>query len=178
MLIDGIVAGLLVLATIKGLRKGLVLAVFSFLAVVVGVAAAVKLSAVVAGYLGQNTHISERWLPFIAFAVVFIGVVMLVRLGAKLVESALQAVMLGWLNRLGGVVFFALLYLFVTSLLLFYAVQLNLLKPETLEASVTYGYLQPLAPRIVGALGVILPFFKNMFAELELFFEGLAPAST
>ena len=171
MLIDTIVAGLLVLALWKGLRKGLVLALFSFLALVLGLAAAVKLSAVAAGYLGEQTNLSERWLPFVAFAVVFIGVALLVRLGARLIESGIEAVALGWANRLGGFLFYALLYLFITSLLLFYAVQLNLTKPETLEASVTYPILQPIAPRIISGLGVVVPFFKNMFTELEVFFE-------
>lgn len=178
MFIDVAVAGLMVLALFKGYRKGLVLAVFSFLAVVIGFAAAVKLSVVAAGYLGEHITVSARWLPFVAFAAVFIGVALLVRLGAKLIESALQAVMLGWLNRLGGVFFYALLYLFAASLLLFYAVQLHLIKPESLLASDTYPYLEPLAPRTINAVGVVLPFFKDMFAELELFFERLAPAAS
>lgn len=172
MLIDGIVAGMMVLALLKGLRKGLVLAVFSFLALVIGLAAAVKLSAVAAAYLGQHTNLSERWLPFAAFALVFIGVALLVRLGAKLIESALEAVALGWANRLGGFIFYALLYLFVISLLLFYAVQLGLFKPETLAGSVTYPLIEPLAPYIINALGAVVPIFKDMFAELEGFFEA------
>lgn len=172
MLIDGIVAGMMVLALLKGLRKGLVLAVFSFLALVIGLAAAVKLSAVAAAYLGQHTNLSERWLPFAAFALVFIGVALLVRLGAKLIESALEAVALGWANRLGGFIFYALLYLFVISLLLFYAVQLGLFKPETLAGSVTYPLIEPLAPHIINALGAVVPIFKDMFAELEGFFEA------
>jgi membrane protein required for colicin V production len=172
MFIDSIVAGLMVLALWKGWRKGLVLALFSFLALVVGLAAAVKLSAVAAAYLGEHTNLSERWLPFAAFALVFIGVALLVRLGAKMIESGLEAAALGWANRLGGVVFFALLYLFVLSLLLFYATQLNLIKPETVAASATYPLLQPLGPRILGLLGAALPFFKNMFTELEGFFEA------
>lgn len=174
MFIDSIVAGLLVLAFFKGWRNGLVLAVFSFLAVVIGLAAAVKLSAVAAGYLGQNVSVSQRWLPFIAFAVVFLGVVLVVRLGAKLIESALQAAMLGWLNRLGGVLFYALLYLFVFSVLLFYAAQLNLVQPHAQEASTAYPVLARLAPKVIDGLGVVLPVFKNMFAQLEAFFEGLA----
>src|SRR5690349_8193204 len=111
--IDIIVLGLLLLALFKGLRKGLVLAVFSFLAFVIGLAAALKLSALVAVYLGENTNVSGRWLPVLAFVLVFGVVLLLVRLGAKLVEGGLQLVLLGWLNRVGGVLFFALLYLFL-----------------------------------------------------------------
>ena len=149
-------------------------AVFSFLAFVIGLAAALKLSAVVAEYLGTNTNISQRWLPVLAFAIVFLIVVFLVRLGAKAIEGMLRLVMLGWLNKIGGLIFYALLYLFIFSIILFYAVQLNIFKPETLKASTTYYYIQPIGPKVISALGVILPFFKDMFAELELFFGGLS----
>ncbi len=44
MLIDIIVVILLVMAIFKGLRKGLIVAVFSFLAFLIGLAAALKLS--------------------------------------------------------------------------------------------------------------------------------------
>src|SRR3954467_3587340 len=106
MIIDIITLVLLVLAIFKGIRNGLVLAIFSFLAFIIGLAAAMKLSAVVAGYLGTNTSISQRWLPVLAFAIVFFIVVFLVRLGAKAIEGALKLVMLGWLNKLGGIIFY------------------------------------------------------------------------
>jgi membrane protein required for colicin V production len=173
-MIDIIVVVLLVFAIYKGLRNGLVLAVFSFLAFFIGLAAALKLSSVVAVYLGTNTSISQRWLPVLAFAIVFIIVVFLVRLGAKAIERVLKIVMLGWLNRLGGVVFYALVYLFILSILLFYAHQLHLIKPETIEASTTYSFIEPLAPRLISGLGLILPFFKNMFSQLETFFGHLS----
>ena len=111
MIIDIIVIVLFVLAIFKGLRNGLVLAIFSFLAFFVGLAAALKLSTVVADYLGANTNIAQRWLPFLAFIIVFILVLFLVRLAAKAIEGALKIVMLGWLNKIGGIVFYSLLYL-------------------------------------------------------------------
>ncbi len=174
MFIDIIVVVLLVMAAFKGLRKGLVVAVFSFLAFLIGLAAALKLSAVVADYLGHNISVSQRWLPVLAFILVWVAVAVLVRLGARLIEGVLRVALLGWLNRLGGVVFFALIYLFIFSIVLFYAMQLHLINPETAQASVTYPYLQPLAPQVINALGVVLPFFKNMFTELLHFFQNVA----
>lgn len=174
MFIDIIGLVLLVWATLKGLRNGFVVAVFSFLAFIIGLAAALKLSAVAADYLGNNSNIGERWLPFIAFAAVFLIVVLLVRIGAKAIEGALRIAMLGWLNKLGGVLLYFLLYLFIYSILLFYADQLHLIKKETLSSSILYPYIAPLAPKIINALGYILPFFKDMFAQLQDFFDGVA----
>ncbi len=174
MPIDIIVVVLLIMAAFKGLRKGLILGIFSFLAFIIGLAAALKLSVVAASYIGQSISISQRWLPVIAFALVFIVVSLLIRLGARILEKMVQVVMLGWLNRLGGVILFALIYLFIFSIVLFYAVQLHIVRPETTQASATYPYLEPLAPKIMNGLGTIIPWFKNMFAELLDFFSGVA----
>jgi membrane protein required for colicin V production len=174
MFIDIIAFILLVWAAFKGLRNGLIVGLFSFFAFIIGLAAALKLSAVAAEYIGTNTNIGKRWLPFIAFAGVFLIVVLLVRLGAKAIEGVLRMAMLGWLNKLGGIVLYILLHFFIFSIILFYVDQLHLIKKETLEASVLYPYIQPLAPNIIDALGYLLPFFKNMFVELEGFFDGIS----
>lgn len=76
MLIDVVFLIMLVFAVFKGLRNGLIVGLFSFLAIFVGLAAALKLSTLVAAYLGTQTSVSERWLPFLAFAIVFIGAVL------------------------------------------------------------------------------------------------------
>ena len=174
MFIDFIAIGIVVFSVIKGLRNGLVLAVFSLLAFIIGLAAAIKLSVVVADYLGASTNISQRWLPILAFAIVFFIVVLLIRLGAKAIEGVLRMAMLGWLNKLGGIVFYLVLYFFIFSIILFYANQLHIIKPATIEMSSTYPIIYPIAPVIMDALGTIFPFFKNMFGELENFFGHLS----
>jgi membrane protein required for colicin V production len=171
MLIDIITIILLAMALFKGLRKGLIVAVFSFFAYLIGLAAAIKLSAVVADYIGSNVEVSQRWLPFIAFFVVFALVILLVRLGAKAIEGAARMMMLGWLNRLGGALFYILIYFFIYSILLFYATQLQLIKTETINASVTYGFIAPMAPKAIAILGAAIPVFRDAFAELLQFFE-------
>jgi membrane protein required for colicin V production len=174
MLIDILVLVLLVMALFKGLRNGLIIAVFSLLAFMIGLAAALKLSAVAADYLGKNSSLSGRWVPVLAFLLVFIAVVLLVRLGAKMLEKVLSLAMMGWLNKIGGVLFYVLLYLFIFSIVLFYATQLKIIQTETAQVSISYPYLYPLAPKVMEGLGVVLPFFKNSFAQLEAFFDGLA----
>ena len=87
MIIDIIVAVILILAIIKGYRQGLIVAFFSLIAFIVGLAAALKLSVVVAGYIGKAVNVSDKWLPIISFAVVFLIVVLLVRIGAKFIQK-------------------------------------------------------------------------------------------
>jgi membrane protein required for colicin V production len=174
MIIDIIAIILLVLAIIKGYQRGLIVGVFSFLAILIGLAAAIKLSTVVATHLGKAIKISEAWLPFISFAIVFIVIVLLVRLGANLLQKAVEISMMGWINRLGGILFYLAIYLVVYSVVLFYTTQLHLIKPETIATAATYDYIEPWGPRVIDGFGTVLPFFKDMFNDLKSFFGAVA----
>jgi membrane protein required for colicin V production len=174
MLIDFIFAALIVIAAIKGFQKGLIVAAFSLVAFIIGLAAAIKLSAVAAGYIGQAVKVSDQWLPVISFAVVFLGVVLLVRWGAALIEKTVQFAMLGWVNRLGGILFFTALYITIFSIIIFYAENLKMLKPETINTSATYSFVQPWGPKVINSFGAVLPIFKNMFTELSDFFGNIS----
>jgi membrane protein required for colicin V production len=173
MLIDVVFLIILLIAVVKGLRNGLIVALFSFIGVIVGIAVAVKLSAMAAQYIGQAVNIAERWLPLVAFILVFVGVVLLVRLGARALQGVVEVAMLGWLNRLGGVLFFGLLYIFIFSVVLFYLTQIHFIKPETEQASVTYPFIEPLGPKVMDGLSAVVPLFKDMFAQLETYFDGV-----
>ena len=174
MLIDFTFAAFIILAIIKGYQKGLIIAVFSIIAFIIGLAAALKLSTTVADYLKDSISVSAKWLPFIAFALVFFAVVVLVKLGAKLIEKTFQAVMLGWLNRLGGIVLYAVLYLIILSIFIFYAEKLHLLQQSAIESSQTYHFIQPWGPKVMDNFGRLIPAFKDMFTELGDFFNSLS----
>ena len=174
MLLDFTFAILMILAVIKGYQKGLIIAVFSIIAFIIGLAAALKLSTAVAAYLKDSVSVSAKWMPFIAFALVFFAVVILVRLGGKLIEKAFQVVLLGWLNRIGGILFFAALYIIILSIFIFYAEKLQLLRPSAIESSQTYNFIQPWGPKVMDSFGRLIPAFKDMFTELGDFFNSLS----
>jgi membrane protein required for colicin V production len=133
-----------------------------------------KLSTMVAGYIGKAINISDRWLPVISFAVVFILVALLVRWGAGIVQRTIEIALLGWVNRIGGILFYAILFITVYSVILFYALQIKILKPETINASVTWPFIHPWGPRAIDSFAVVIPFFKDMFGQLESFFGNIS----
>ena len=173
MVIDIILLALLAIACFKGYSRGLIVAIFSFLAVIIGVAAAMKFSIIVSGWLQNSTHISKQWLPFVSFLIIMVGVVILVRWVANLLQKAVEAVMLGWANRIGGIIFYVALFVTVYSIVLFYATEINLIKPEVIQASKTYNIIEPFGPKAINALGSLIPLFKNLFTDLEAFFGSL-----
>jgi membrane protein required for colicin V production len=54
---------------------------------------------------------------------------------------------------------------------LFYATQLDVIKPAAIQSSLTYSFIEPFGPKMIDILGSVLPFFKDMFGELLQFFE-------
>ncbi len=174
MIIDIIFAVLVVMAIFQGFQKGLIIAVLSIVGLIVGLAAALKLSAVIAGWLAQSTNINAKWLPVAAFIIIFFLVVLIVRWGAKLIEKAVEFAFLGWINKVAGVVLYIILYTLIFSVLLFFAAQLKLFTPQTIEESRTYVYIQPWGPKVIDTIGTVVPIFSNVFAELQEFFEKLS----
>jgi len=175
MLIDLVFAIFVVFAVIKGLQRGLIVAVFSMVAVVLGIAAAMKLSLWVAGMLGESTSIPAKWLPVVSFIIVFLGVVLLVRLAANMIQASVEMAALGVVNKIGGVLLYLVIYAVVFSVLLFFGTQLKLIDKKMTADSLTYEYLAPWGPWIINGIGKIIPWFKDMFAELENFFGNLPP---
>ena len=174
MLIDLVFAVLIVLAIIKGYQRGLIVGVFSLLAIIIGLAAAIKLSAVVAGWIGKAVKVSEQWLPVISFVIVFLIVVLMVRWGANAVQRMAETIMLGWANRIGGVILYIAIYITGFSIILFYAEQIKIIQPATIDKSVSYSFIQPWGPKAINGIGSMIPFFKNMFSELEEFFGNVS----
>ena len=173
-MIDLIFAILMILAIVKGYQKGLIIALFSIIALVVGLAAALKLSAAVAMYLQHSTTVSSKWLPVISFALVFFLVVILVHLGGKLIEKTFEMAFMGWLNRIGGILLYAVLYTIIYSVCLFYVDKINVFEKDTIESSLVYPVVQPLAPKVINGFGSLVPLFKDTFTQLEDFFAGVS----
>ncbi len=174
MFIDIIFLILMVLAIFKGISRGFIVAVFSLLAFIIGLAAALKLSATVATYLHEKMNLGGYWLPFLSFLIVFVCVVLLVRWGAALVKKAAGIVFLGWIDTLAGILLYAVIYLMVFSVILFFATRIHLITPEVQAASKTYSYIAPFGPKVMSLVGKVLPFFSHMFSDLSRFFEGLS----
>jgi membrane protein required for colicin V production len=177
MIIDIAFILVIILAIFKGIRKGLILGIFSLLAFIIGLAAALKLSVLVAAWLKDSAGSLSKWLPLISFMLVFIAVILLVGLVARLIKKTMQFAMLGWLDSLGGIVLYVAIYTIIFSIFLFFAEKLFLIQPATVLDSKIYHYVAPLAPKVMDNLGKIIPIFKDMFTQLQDFFGTLANKS-
>jgi membrane protein required for colicin V production len=173
MVIDALLALVLILAIFRGYNKGLIVGVFSFLSFLIGLAVAVKLSAWVARKAAVQLQWQSYWLPFLSFLAVLLAVILVVKLTANLLQTFVEALLLGWLNKVGGILLFCLLYGTLFSTLLFYMEKIELIDPDMIKGSTSYPYIRRLGPLLLDWLGNLLPFFKGIFIELSNYFDQL-----
>jgi membrane protein required for colicin V production len=165
---------ILVLAIIRGWRKGLIIALFSLVCGLVGLTAAVKLSAIVATHMKSDLHMSSRWLPVLAFILVFILVIIIISWAARLLEKLIRWVLLEWLNKLGGILLFLILYLSVYSIILFYGTETQIISKHAAHESHLYHLIAPFGPAVIRLITGFIPFGHDMFIALEGFFDKIA----
>ena len=145
MLIDNLFLAMLAIAVFKGIKNGLIIAIFSIVGWVLGIFAAFRFANVAAGYLKGVVDMSAKTLYILSFIIVFLLVMLLVHLGAKLVEKTVELALMGWLNRIGGIFFYVLLYTLIFSVMIFFAEKFKLISDETIAASRVYPWVKPLA---------------------------------
>ena len=100
MWIDILSGTILILAFLQGYRNGLIKAVVSFFSLFIGLILAFQCAGYVADLLKTHTKIASHWLPFIAFLVVLIGVMILLKMLTGILQQSAEWLLLGWLNKL------------------------------------------------------------------------------
>jgi membrane protein required for colicin V production len=101
--LDIIIIVVIAISTFLGLRAGLIKAVLSLAGLIVGVILAGRYYVTLAE---QLTFISqEDTARIVAFAIILIVVLIIFMVIARFLKWAVSAIMLGWVNRLGGAVF-------------------------------------------------------------------------
>jgi membrane protein required for colicin V production len=114
--LDIIIIVLLAISTLMGLRVGIIKAVLSLAGVIIGVILAGRFYPALAQ---QLTFISQENLARIAaFAIILIGIMVVAGILALVLKWLASAVLLGWVNRLGGAIFGLVLGAIVCSALL------------------------------------------------------------
>lgn len=114
--LDILILVLLAVAVIIGLKRGVIGIILSIAGMVVGVLLAIRYYAPLAERL---TFISsETGARIAAFAIIFVGVLIVARLIAWLLSKGASALMIGWINRIAGVALCLALAALVISALL------------------------------------------------------------
>lgn len=140
----------------KGFSKGLIIEAATLIAFGLAVWGGIKFHDLVSVWMKDSMGWTSKYLPLLAFALIFIGVLLCVFGVAKLVEKFVKAIALGFLNKLGGAVFGILKYGLLLSMLIFFLEAVNktvsFFPEETKKNSLLYGPVQKIAPMVIPGL--------------------------
>jgi membrane protein required for colicin V production len=174
--IDLIIALLALAGVYLGYQRGLIVAIFSFVSLWLGMLLAFRFSSWVAAWLGERVTVSDRWLPILAFLLVLVGVVLLVRLGAKALEGMLELAQLGIANRLAGAFLYLVLLLSLCAALFQGLTWAGLITEADRNGSIYLQHIQPFFMHGLEGLGEWLPGGKDIFKSLEKYFQSTPTA--
>ena len=150
-------------ALISGLKKGLISQLIAIISIVAGVWVSFEFATVTSQWLSQYLEAPENVLKTAAFALIMVGVFVTLGLIGRLLEGILNLVMLGWANKLFGVIFSFLKTALIIGLLIivFNSVNstLELVSAETLSESVLYTPLKNFADSV-------FPYIREMIANI------------
>ncbi len=171
MYIDIILAIVFLVASIKGYQKGFFVSLFSFVGYLLGMFLAIKCSAMLAEKMKAHTGQMEKWYPFLSFVLIMAGTFVIAGLIGKIFKKSAESVMLGWLDRLGGVVLYMCIFGIITSFILFFLCKVGVISNQTSHKSILYPLIEPIAPNLMNFSGKIIPACKGVIDQLNHYFD-------
>ena len=150
-------------ALISGLKKGFIAQLIAIISIFAGIWISFEFATITSQWLSQYIEAPENVLRIAAFALIMVGVFITLGLLGKLLEGILNLVMLGWVNKLFGVIFAFLKTALITGLIIMVFNSINasieLVSTETLSESVLYTPLKNFADSV-------FPYLKELAANL------------
>ncbi len=162
----------ILLAAIRGYRKGIIVEVFSIVALIVAIIACMKITYEVTTWL-EPWFSGSSWLPFIGYLVTFAGAFLAVRWLGKIFEKVVDMAQFGIVNKSLGAFFSILKTCFMISLLFWLTNRIQLIPQETQNGSLIYTSIKNLAPKLVTAASAFLPSIKKLMPQIEEFFKDV-----
>ncbi|MBR3729711.1 MAG: CvpA family protein [Bacteroidales bacterium] len=168
--LDIIIAIILLLFGVKGFRKGLIIEVVTLLAFAVGIYGAMHFSDFTAEHLKEFMEINPKYLNTTAFVLTFILLVILVNIIGRMVTKLIQAMNLGFFNKLGGAVFGMAKGVLLCSIMVMVLNNFQLIgivKPEVREQSKLYPYIEETVPYVYRGFDLVKGYVDDLQNEEE-----------
>lgn len=160
--VDIIILVCFIPAIIRGIGKGFIEQAIALISIILGAWLAFKFSSVASAWLQPYLDLSETVLHVVSFALIVLVVVIVLFLLGRLLAGIVKLVMLGWLDRLLGLVFAIVKAALVVGLLIILFdtvnVKFELVDSGVLDASVIYGPLKDIAY-------TIFPYLKELLLK-------------
>lgn len=155
---------ILILGAYSGYKEGFLMELFSLLGVILGVLGGFKLMGWAMLFLADEFNVDQKVLPYIAFGVVFISIVIVVKLLGNMVKLSIDKSFLGRIDQVAGSVlgFFKTAFLLSVALWIMDSLKINL--PENwAEDSWILPKVATFAPLVTSWISELFPVFRDVF---------------
>ena len=143
---DVVVLIIVTYGLISGFKKGFIVEVSGMIALGVGITGAFKFSEILGNYLVIYIDWEPKIIQIVSFILLFIGIVYIISLFAKMLTKALKVILLGGINRLLGALFGTLKWMLILCALTLVFKEVNqiltLLEDSVLKTSFSYTILK------------------------------------
>ena len=148
-----------------GIKNGLVKQLVALAVLYFGITLSLRFSAPVGEWVVEHTGISEFWGKAISFILIFFAVALVLSLFGRILEKIIQISLLGWLNKLLGIVMTFCIFALLLSVIVYLVDSANnileFIPKEKLEESRFYPALPDLSQQL-------FPRFKDLFQQGEI----------
>lgn len=162
--VDIALTAMILLGAFFGYREGFLMELFSFAAIVLGVLGAFKLMGYAMVWLAAEFDINKTILPYLAFAVVFIVILIAVKMVGKILKVSIDKTFLGRVDQAAGAGLGLIKAAFLLSVSLWILDSLDFDLPERWTSnSWLLPRIESFAPQVTVWIGDYVPFFKDVF---------------
>lgn len=172
MWLDILTGTILIIALLKGYKNGFIRALISFFSLFIGLILAFQFAGWVASQLKEHTKIASHWLPFIAFLIILILVLIVLKWTASLLQQTAEWLMLGWLNKLLGIFLYGFIYFTMLSAMVYFLQILGVIEVEKMKETYSYPWLQKWWPYCLEKMAIWLPSIKSTLSTFSNPFRG------
>lgn len=159
---DLIVIIVLIIGGFNGFRKGFVVSITSFIAIITGGIGAFFFSDCMGIWLSSVVNWSSGQIAVASFALTFILVVLAVHLLSKALEKFLKLVALGLVNKIAGAVFGLLKNALIISFIIYGLSSFDGLLPDDLgDDCIVLPHVESIAP-------AVLPYWEDLQDKSKL----------
>ena len=113
--IDILILVPIIYAAWRGFKHGLIIEIFTLLALFVGLYAGIHFSDMTSKFLRTSVGMTSKYVPVIAFTITFLGIGAMIYYLGKTIEKIIKVTQLTPINKLAGVFFSVLKYLYILS---------------------------------------------------------------
>lgn len=166
--LDIIIFIILGIGAYSGYRNGLFIGIISIVAFFVAILLAFHLMDWGAEVLAAKVDNLTFTLPFVAFLIIFLLVIISIRSLAFLVKKTIDLTILGTLDNVAGSVLGILKTSFILSLLLWVANSFDFkVSEDWITASKVYPIIQPIAPFVITVVDAYTPIINQAVSTIQ-----------